>query len=345
MMKKRKLKYCSILLALVLLFALTACGRSDRHDEQKIVVDIAPVQAQSWQDSLKTTGTLSALQGVQFKSEVAGRITKIYFHPGQKVHAGDLLLEINPAAVSARYNEAQAAAVLQAANYRRAQLLYRQKVISQAELDTALFNKDTALAAEKAAAANLDLAEIRAPFSGTMGLELITLGSYAAVGTPLFNLEKLDQLRVDFQIPERYIAQVTLNDKVMLTPGISGHVTGIDTAIDPETRMLGVQAVIDNTGTNTLLPGAFAEVQWFYGPERQVLFVPQTAILDEGVNHKIYKVVSGVARAVLVTVGQRFNDQIIIQSGLKEGDDIVINGLVKLHDGDTVVGVKKTNAQ
>lgn len=345
MMMKRNLKYCSTIFALLCLFTLTACGHSDRDAPQKIVVDIAPVQTQSWQDSLKTTGTLSALQGVQFKSEVAGRVTKIYFHPGQKVHTGDLLLEINPAAVSARYNAAQAALVLQEANYRRAQLLYRQKVISQVDLDTALYNKDSALAAEKAAAANLDLAEVRAPFSGTMGIELITLGSYAVIGTPLFNLEKLDQLRVDFQIPERYTAQVKLNDKVILSPGISGHVTGIDTAIDPETRMLGAQAVIDNTGANTLLPGAFAEVQWFYGPERQVLFVPQTAILDEGVNHKIYKVVSGVAHAVLVTVGQRFNDQIIIQSGLKAGDEIVTNGLVKLHDGDKVVGAKKVNAQ
>lgn len=317
---------------------IAGCGQSSKHAAgQKEVVEIAPVKMQSWQDNLKTTGTLSALQGVQFKSEMAGRVTKIYFHPGDKVQAGQMLLEINPANVEAQYHAAQAAAVLQQSNYHRAQLLYRQKVISQADLDTALYNKNSALAEEKSAQASLDLAEVKAPFSGTMGLALVNVGSYVAVGTPLFNLEQLDRLRVDFQIPERYANQAKVGDALTVAPSISGRVTGVDTAIDPATRMLGVQAVIENTSANTLLPGSFAEVQWFYGPVRQVLFVPQTAVLDEGVAHKVYKVTKGIAHAVPVSIGQRFNDQIIIQSGLKAGDQIVANGLIKLHDGDAVV--------
>ena len=324
---------------LIPLLFIASCGQSSKHTSgQKSVVEIAPVTMQSWQDNLKTTGTLTALQGVQFKSEIAGRVTKIYFHPGDKVQSGQMLLEINPANAEAQYHAAQAAAVLQQSNYHRAQLLYRQKVISQADLDTALYNKNSALATEKAAQANLDLAQVKAPFSGTMGLALVNLGSYVAVGTPLFNLEKLDQLRIDFQIPERYANQVKVGDALTLSPAIPGRVTGVDTAIDPATRMLGVQAVIENVGVNTLLPGGFAELQWFYGPVKQVLFVPQTAVLDEGVTHKVYKVIKGIVHAVPVSIGQRFNDQIIIQSGLKAGDQIVTNGLIKLHDGDAVVG-------
>jgi len=328
----------SLTLIMVIVLSLTGCSRSsDLSSGKKVVVDIKPVQTQLWQDNFKATGTLTALQGVQFKSEIAGRVTKIYFHPGQKVQAGALLLEINPAVAFAQHQAAQAAVVLQQANYRRAQLLFRQKVISQAELDTTLYNKEAALAAERSASANLDLAKIHAPFSGTIGLELINVGSYTTVGTPLFNLEKLDQLRVDFQVPERYAGQVNVGDQVILTPSISGRITGVDTAIDPATRMLGLQAIINNTGLSTLLPGGFAEVQCFFGPKRQMVVVPQTAILDEGVNHKIYKVVAGIAHSVPVTVGQRFSDQIIILSGLKADDLIVTSGLIKLHDGDHVV--------
>ena len=332
----RKSSVFFIALAVVL---IASCGQSSKGNSGKqSVVEIAPVKVQSWQDNLKTTGTLNALQGVQFKSEVAGRVTKIYFHPGDKVQAGQMLLEINPANAEAQYHAAQAASVLQQGNYRRAQILYRQKVISQADLDTALYNKNSAFAAEKAAQASLDLAEVKAPFAGTMGLALINLGSYVAVGTPLFNLEKLDQLRVDFHIPERYANQAKVGDAVVLSPTISGRVTGVDTAIDPATRMLGIQALIDNAVAHPLLPGGFVEVQWFYGAVRQVLLVPQTAVLDEGVAHKVYKVTKGIAHTVPVSIGQRFNDQIIIQSGLKAGDLIVTNGIIKLRDGDAVVG-------
>jgi membrane fusion protein, multidrug efflux system len=331
----------SVVFAICSMLFLVGCHDSNKHaSKQKSIVEIAQVKLQSWQDNLKTTGMLSALQGVQFKSEVAGRVTKIYFHPGDKVRAGEILLEINPANAEAQYRAAQAASILQQSNYHRAQLLYRQHVISQADLDTALYNQNSALSREKSAQASLDLAVIKAPFAGTMGLALINLGSYVSVGTPLFNLEKLDQLRVDFHVPERYGSQAKVGDRVVLSPGVVGRVTGVDTAIDQDTQMLGMQALIDNSATAPLLPGSFVDIQWFYGAPHQVLWVPQTAILDEGITHKVYRVKNGIAHAVLVTTGQHVNDQVIIQSGLKNGDFIVTNGLIKLHDGDPVTNAR-----
>jgi membrane fusion protein (multidrug efflux system) len=330
--------------AIISCFLFAGCSKSGQGSMPPAIVVTAPVKTQLWQNSINATGALSPIQGTQFKSDVAGRVTKIYFQPGQKIHTGDALLDINPTALAAQYKAAQATADLQQANYRRAKILYQQKVISRADFDTTLYNRDSAAASANAAAASLALAQIKAPFDGTIGIQLVNVGNYVAAGTPLFNLEQLDQLRADFQIPERYTAQVKNGDKFILSlkndatqdDQISGQITGIDTAINSETRMLALQGIVVNNPQHPLLPGNFAQVQLFYGKPYQVMTVPSIAVTEDGVSHKIYKVDKGIAHLVPVTLGQRFSDRIIIETGLQPGDVVVIDGLIKLHDGDAV---------
>lgn len=345
MLNKKWLYHTSISLSLL----LVACSKSQGPEAPPVVVETAPVEVQAWQDSVQATGTLKAIQGAEIRSEVAGRVTKIYFTSGQQVKAGDSLIDINPNVLAAQLKADQATAALQQANFKRAQQLYKQKFISKADYDQARANQDTAIATAKAAAASLAEAQIKAPFAGTVGINLINVGDYTAQGTPLLHLEQLDKLRVDFSVAEEYANQVAVGDKVELhlknngAQTFVGRVTGVDSAIDNDTRMLALQAVVPNTQAHTLLPGGFAQVKLYYGPSKQVLTVPQIAVAVDGDDHKVFKVVAGHAQSTPVTVGERFGDQVVIESGLQASDVIVTNGLVKVHDGAAVVNAATAN--
>lgn len=324
-------------------FGLVACSKKEGEGMPPVFVTMAPVKEQDWQASVQATGSLQAVQGAQIKSEVAGRVTKIYFTSGQSVHAGDLLIDINPTVLRAQYNAAEANAKLQESNYQRSKILYRQKVISKADYDNALANKENTKSLAEAAAASLAQASIHAPFDGTVGINLVNVGDYAAVGTPLLNLEQLDRVRVDFSVPENYAGKVKVGDKVSLASEDSdakpvlGQVTGVDTAIDQTTRLLALQAIVPNDAAHHLLPGAFSQVTLFYGPVTQTLSVPQTAIVYDGKTHKVYVPENQKAKEIPIEVGERFSDQVIVKSGLKPGQVIITSGLIKLHEGSPII--------
>jgi membrane fusion protein (multidrug efflux system) len=326
------------------LIGIAACSKKDDdHGAPPVFVTTAPVKTIAWQKSVQATGTLQAIQGAQLKSEVSGRVTKIYFKAGQVVHAGDPLIDINPSILLAQYNAAQANAQLQAANFQRAKKLYQQKIISKADYDNAFASAASTKSLADAAAANLAQARVKAPFDGTAGINLVNVGDYVALGVPLLNLQQLNKLRVDFSVPELYAGMVKVGDKVKLTIGdtgdtaVTGQVIGIDSAIDQTTRMLALQGIVSNDADHHLLPGGYTQVTLYYGPGTNYVEVPQTAVVDEDASHKVYILEGQKAKEIPIEVGERVGDQVIVKSGLKPSQVIITSGLIKLHDGASVI--------
>ncbi len=326
------------------LILLSACSKNNGDGMPPAMVTLAPIKTQLWQPSFEAIGTVNAILGAQLKSEVAGRITQIYFQPGQQVHRGDSLLDINPAQLLASYHSAQADAALAQANLDRAVVLYHKKFIAKQDYETTLDKQKTALAALNLAAANLAQARITAPFDGTVGINKVNVGDYITVGTALLNLEELNQLRVDFTVPENLVGKVQIGDRVTLntkdhaSKALEGKVVGVDTAVDADTRMFSVRAIFDNTPDNkSILPGSFAEVTLFYGPGLPVMVVPQEAVVSDGDADSLFVAINGHAKLMPVKLGERFTDQVVVKSGVKPGDIIVTAGIVKVHEGMPVV--------
>lgn len=314
---------------------LTAC-RSQPPGPPPTTVEIDTAKLQDWQASVKAVGTINTIQGAVLKSEVDGRVTKIAFTPGDNIAEGALLFEINPASLAAKYKSAQAASILAKANYLRAQQLYKQHFLAKADLDQAKANKDRGAADADAALADLRLAVIHAPFAGQVGLNQVNVGDYVKQGQNLVSLQQLDPLRIDFTVAEQYAGQIQAGDRVLLhvqnalfPSQIEGKVSAVDTMIDPDTRLLSVRANFANP-KHVLLPGSFADVILFYGPHRQRLSVPQVAVISSADGDSIYRVEKQQAHKVKVTLGSRFDDQIMIDSGLKSGDEVVVAGQQKL---------------
>lgn len=344
-------KYYAFFLVLIILFCIVYFF--DAHSSKKnaentvfsIGVKCVKANKQNWQPQIQATGTVGANQGIMLKSEIAGNVTKINIHSGQTVKAGDLLFEINPAILNAQLTAAQAKANLSAGDYQRAIKLLSKKALSQQEADRALAQKNQDTATVNAIKAELDQHIVRAPISGKLGLILFNLGDYIHIGQNLINLQSSENLRVDFYIPENKLSQVSLGNKVDIQTdspiGISnannstiqGNVTAIDTAIDANTRSIAIRANIPDRYASLLLPGNFVQVILYAGKTKPYVTIPQQAVVYDIDSHYVYILQKDHVIKKSVVLAEQNSDSVAIQSGVQQGDQVIIEGQLKIEEG------------
>jgi membrane fusion protein (multidrug efflux system) len=304
-------------------------------------VHTAAVKIQNWQTQFQATGTLNAESGVMLKAETTGRVTKIFFESGQKVKAGDPLLEINPSILKAQLNAAKAQGALSKGSYERALKLYERKVISKQDLETAQANNASDQAKAEQIQAELSQNLVHAPINGKLGLRLFNLGDYVKQGQDLINLQSTDILRVDFAIPGNKIHALSIGDKVTIQTDaypdkqFTGKVTAIDSAIDPATRTVSVRAEVPNT-EGKLFPGNFAQVTLYVGKGQPLVTIPQTAIVYAAENNYVYVVQKNHAVKKNIDIAEQSKTEAGLKSGLQAGDVVVTEGQLKIGDGAPV---------
>lgn len=305
-------------------------------------VDVVTVQPSTRQDQVVATGSLVSIPGISVRPEISGRITKINFKSGDTVAAGDPLVEINPDLIKAQLAQAQARVQLTRLQFERASKLYKTADISKNDFDIALANYDAARAQVEYSQAQLRQVNIVAPFFGKLGLSQVNLGDYVNAGqSVIVNLQLLDPLRVDFSISEAYLGKVRVGQVVSLRTDaypnetFTGKVEAIESLINQDNRTLNVRASVPNKD-GKLLPGTFVESTLQFGLQQRLIIIPQTAVVYTPEANYVFKVVDGKAVKVAVVIGERDSDNIIIKSGIKEGDVIVTAGQLKIHEGSPV---------
>lgn len=299
------------------------------------VVQVTTVKQQEWQQSISATGSLAALQGVQVKPEIAGQVTQIYFKSGQNVKKDQPLINLDHSTMEAQLQAQKANLMLRQQQFKRAQALIKLHAIAQADFDSAKANLDAAIASTNAAKSNLDSATITAPFSGRLGLRLVSIGDYINVGQPIVSLQSLDPIIVNFSVPEIYLDKIAIGNTVKVRsdafPGKTfvGKIYAFDSIIDPTTRTLAVRASLPNPDQK-LLPGAFVLVNTFVGTDQPLVVIPQTALVATLDGMYVYKVVNGKAVKTKVTIASRNATDAFISQGLRAGDKIVSVGTMKI---------------
>jgi membrane fusion protein (multidrug efflux system) len=198
-----------------------------------------------------------------------------------------------------------------------------------------------AKAAAGLARARLEKTGIRAPFAGVLGLRKISVGEYVTPGQALVNLENLQPIKVDFRIAERYLSKLQTGQQIEIgvdsLPGRSftGEVTAIDPRVDPESRSVAVRARTPNQD-RALHPGQFARVRLIVDRRRDAIVIPEQALVPQGEEYFVFKVVEGRAVMSQVSIGQRRAGQAEIVEGLAKGDVVVTGGQQKIRDGAPV---------
>ena len=316
-----------------------------------VTVSTAPVTAATWSPAIVAVGTLRGAQGVDVTAQISGIITALRFDSGDKVAAGDVLLEQYSADESARLEGLVAQRKLAALNDKRSADLARQNLISEFDRDARATELKTAQAAENNLRLQIEQKIIRAPFAGRLGIRQVDVGQYIEPGDPVARLESDEQMLVDFKVPQREFANLREGQPVFLTvdawPGerFGGEVAAIAPQVDIETRNLSVRAVVDN-GDGRLVAGMFARVDVQLPRTEKVLTVPQSAltyspygdsvfVVDESVDEAGKKVLT-VTNTFVVTGATR-GDQVAISSGLEPGMIVVTAGQQKLRGGAQVL--------
>jgi membrane fusion protein, multidrug efflux system len=292
-------------------------------------------------DDLWSVGSLRSDESLQVSSEVAGRIAEIIFKEGEEIKAGDVLIKLDDALARADVEDAKARLALAQSNFDRAQSLSRSGSGTERALDETRSALDSARAAVQLAETRLAKLTITAPFPGRVGLRGLSVGTYVTPGTAIVNLEKIDQLKLDFRVPETVFTQVSAGQDIEMTvdayPGrtFTGKIYAIDPQVDVNGRAVRIRARVDNAD-RALLPGLFARVIIKGLDEKQVVRVPESAVLPRGQDKFVFSIVGGKAKENKVRVGRRRAGEVEILEGLQAGTQIITSGQSNLRDGAAV---------
>jgi len=344
-MKRNHFIFINILIAFTLL--LSSCSKGDEKKASgsampPTVVEAVKVKQQQWKTQIHTIGTLTANQGIEIKPEIPGRVTKILFKSGEYVKEGTPLIQLDPAIYQAQYKLTEAQAELSKSQLERTKNLFKQHVAAASKLDQDVATYKIDEANMEKAKAQLDETLIRAPFSGYIGLKQVDLGDYLSIGQNIVNLQDTNTMLTNFTVPEIYINEVQSGQTVLLqtdaVPGktFTGEIYALDSRVDPQTRTLAVRAKIPNP-KHLLTPGIFANVTILVGKDKNVVTVPQTAIVYSIESDYVYKIVDNKAIKAEVKLGERLGEEVAITQGLQPGDEVVTAGQIKLREGAPVM--------
>ena len=308
-----------------------------------VTVSTTAAAAESWPLSLTAVGTLRAVKGTDVTTEAAGIVDSIRFASGDTVDAGALLLTLDRATDTAARDALAAQAELARQELERVRRLFGRGAVSQSDLDRANAAFTAAKANVAAQDARIAQKMIRAPFAGVLGIRKVDLGQHLAPGDAIVNLQALDPIFVNFNLPQRYLGRVhtDLDVKVRLEnyPGraFHGRITALAAAVDVSTRNFEAQATLPNAD-HALKPGMFTQVNVELGDSESVTVVPQTAVSFNPYGDSVWiikKDDSGALSAErrLIKTGQRRGDLVQILDGLAAGDIVATSGLLKLRNG------------
>jgi membrane fusion protein (multidrug efflux system) len=332
------------------------------------VVTAMKVESLEWQPQFNAVGTLVAVRGVDVTTEVAGLVRKINFKSGEDVKQGAVLVELNADSDLAQLQALQASADLAATVLKRDKLQLEIKAVAQATIDSDEADLRAKRANVAQQAALIAKKTIRAPFSGRMGITTVNPGQYLNPGDKVVTLQTIDPIYVDFNLPQKNLAQLSLGQKLNLRsdafPGVAfpGKITAINPKVDPATRNVLIEATIANAKAQ-LLPGMFANVDIDAGDKKAYLTLPQAAITYNPYGSTVFVLVppsaasgpagsasaapapapaasggdSGlVAQQVFVTTGPTRGDQVAVLTGVQAGQQVVTSGQLKLKNGTPV---------
>ena len=332
----------SMLLACLLLAACSnesaAPANGNRGGPAKVVT--AAVELKPLVDEIEALGTATANESINIQPRISSLITRIAFDEGEIVEEGDLLIELESSETAAGLALAEATLAESESLYARSQSLASSKAISAADLEQLLARVKIDQAQVQAARARLANTNIRAPFTGRVGLRRVSPGSYVDPSTVITTLDDVGIIKLDFSIPETFLTVVSdgmaIAARSVVFPErvFEGTVASVDTRLDPVSRSVQVRATLPNDDA-ALKPGMFLTVD-LKRDSGDVLVVPEQSIVPEGTRQFVFVVNDGIAKKRPVSLGRRIPGFVVIEEGVAAGEHVVTEGTGKVRDGSEV---------
>lgn len=297
-------------------------------------VEIQAVGQQNLAQQLSALAVLKAQESIMLKPEVAGRVTAINFNEGQVVKEKQLLIQLDDDLLKAELATYQASLDLAQTEYQRYQALVKEQQVSVLDYE----RKKAELAQIKASMAlvqaKIRQKQIRAPFTGVIGLRQFSIGDVLQANQNLVRLNKMNALKAEIKIPETHSQSVFVKQTVNLQVDglanlvLKGQVAAIEPSLDANTRALIVRVNIPQVDSR-VRDGMTARASFVLG-QQQAIVIPEQALVAQGGKFVVFVFNNNEAKATPVEVGQRQVGQVVINKGLQVGDMVVVSGQNKL---------------
>ncbi|MFN3525469.1 MAG: efflux RND transporter periplasmic adaptor subunit [Paracoccus sp. (in: a-proteobacteria)] len=312
---------------------------------QPVAVETVEVQVARFVDTVRAVGTARARSAVDLVPESAGRITRIDFHPGDQVERGQILLELDDRAEAADLMAAEATLAEADAALARQEQLNRSGSSSDAAFQTARAVQLRAQAERDRAQVALEDRQLRAPFSGVIGLTDLVEGQVLDTGTTIATLDDLDVIEVDFAVPETLLPRLAVGQGVQLRSSawpervFPAQISRVDTRVDAATRSIALRADLPNPD-RALAGGMFLQVELVLD-ERERPAVPESALSVEGAVERVLIVQGDSAAWVQIEVGQHSDGLAEVLSGVDIGTQIIVTNLHRVQEGTPVTATPR----
>ena len=294
------------------------------------IVDVLIAGSGNVDNSVEVNGAVIPNETVSINPEVSGRLVFLNVPDGGRVSAGTVLARINDADLQAGFNKTKVLLEMAQKTEQRLKKLLAINGINQADYDIALNQVNSYKADMAVTQAQIDKTVIKAPFSGVLGLRLISPGAYVTPATAITNLQQVDRVKIDFNVPELYTNLVRTGIRVNIQTNESetyrkALIVATDPQINATTRNLKVRAVLDGAG---IMPGTFVKVKLDALKNKNSILVPTNAIIPEARAKKMIVIKNGEGVFVEVETGLRGSGFAEIIKGIHVGDSIVVTGVL-----------------
>jgi membrane fusion protein (multidrug efflux system) len=308
-----------------------------KSEARPLKVSTITVQQSQFAETITSTGSVRAEEAVELQAEINGKVVAINFVEGAQVQQGQLLVKLNDADLRATRQRALQRKELATLREKRLAKIVKDGMARQEEYDVAWNELQVQNAEIELAEAQIAKTEIRAPFSGVVGLRYVSAGAFVNAATRVATLQRIERLKIDFSIPEKYANRIKLGTPITFSVAggdrqFVGEIYAFDPRIDAATRTVLLRAVAPNP-EGRLLPGAFANVELKISQMNDAILIPSVAVIPGLTEKNVFVMSEGKAQRRAVETGTRTASQVHILSGLKPGDVVITSGLQQMREG------------
>ncbi len=287
--------------------------------------------------AIQVSGTIIPFESTVLQPEVSGRTVLVNLPEGKTVAKGTLLVKIFDGELQAQLKKLEVQLDIARATELRQKQLLEINGISQQEYDLSLLQVRNLESEMELIRVQIGKTELRAPFSGTIGLKQISQGAYITPGTTVATLRQINRLKLDFSVPEKYSSEVRAGQEITFRVEGSDElfqatVLATEEGVNEDTRTLNVRAVVKEN-SRQLVPGSFAQILLTLAEHNDALMVPTQSIIPQARDKRVIVSRGGVAEFVPVKTGIRKEDVVEVTEGLQPGDTIVVTGMLFLRPG------------
>ncbi|SDC55215.1 efflux RND transporter periplasmic adaptor subunit [Williamwhitmania taraxaci] len=345
-----RLKQLFVGSAILMAIGLSSCGESKKQSggpgkggKGPVMVDVILVESKTMERNLVVAATILPNETVELQTETSGKLISLNLNEGALVTQGTLLAQINDSEIKAKLQKLKLDEKLAADDEGRKKKLLDMKALSQQDYDAALNNLEGIRADIALAKAQQEKTQVRAPFSGRIGLRKVSPGAYVSTNTTIATLVQDNPLKVEFSVPERIAPYIKNGLQIELAVG-EGKATqkavvyATESSIDQSTRSLTVRARCSNN-SGRILPGSFAKVSLSFQNLPNMMAVPPQALYPTLNTQNVFILKNGVAKLTPVVLGDRTSTEVEISSGISVGDSLIISGLNTIKDSMAVKAI------